>query len=153
ARVGKGIFTQKELKDLVSSFKASMKPKEEGDAENALELANPSNADLARVLIARIADQRSPSLSTVNPLDRVVGDLGSVLAYDEKTGAWVELSEGHLSREVQAMDGLRVKGTDRRWYVQSTGSVIEMIRARVDRVGFFADAPTGKGFRNGFAVP
>lgn len=156
ASVGKGMFTQKDLKDLVSSFRASMRPTEtetEKDADETTNLEHPSNAEVARVLVAKIADKYSPLLTETEPRDRVVGSFGSVWAYDGPTGVWVELNDNLLSREIQAMDGVQVKGSDRRFYIQSTRSVLEMVRARVDRPGFFTDAPTGKGFRNGFAVP
>jgi phage/plasmid-associated DNA primase len=150
ARVGKGLFTQKDLKDLVASFRAAMIPKDAQEAETSIvELGNPSNADVARVLVTRISNGCSPSLTHLEALDRMVGDLGSVWAYDD-IGVWNELNESRLSREVQAIDGARVKGTERRWYVQSTAPVLDMIRARIDRPRFFAEGPRGVAFRNGF---
>jgi phage/plasmid-associated DNA primase len=142
------VYTQKALKDLVKSYRASFKKE---DAADKLGLEKPSNADVARVVAIKIANECSPSVTDGDPLERIVGDLGAVSAYNDKTGVWQELTENRLKQEVQAMDGAHVKGTDQCWYVQSTVSALDMIRARVDRPAFFAEGPKGIAFKNGFA--
>lgn len=84
---------------------------------------------------------------------------GSDLVYDEgrfwtyaPNGLWPEVDRAELSRTVQSYSGTPTKPNDKPLRVKSAdvSGAIRLAQDRASRAGFFADAPAGVAFENGF---
>lgn len=99
-------------------------------------------------------------LAAIAPKDRnqkpdgklVVYDEGDLYLYDKDTGLWAGVSLSRQSRIIQRFAGARVRGLERPLRINSTREAISMAHDQVEKEGFFADAPPGIAFANGFVT-
>lgn len=102
------------------------------------------DAELAQIVVAPLAPH-------------LVHDQGDLYRYDGETGLWQALDTGSLSRLIQSYSGAPVRaggrvGSELRVNSGKVRGVTQLIRDRVSRPNFFAEAPPGFPFANGWVT-
>jgi P4 family phage/plasmid primase-like protien len=82
----------------------------------------------------------------------VIFDYGSMHRFDEALGLWSPLDEATVSRVIQSFAGVAIQGEKKPLRIRAgdVSGATRLAAHRVARPGFFAEAPRGLAFANGF---
>lgn len=93
-------------------------------------------------------------LDVVRAGSELVADEGALYRYASSSGLWAVIVEAEQSTIVQGFAGAKVGRDEKELLIRATdvAGAVRLARHRVERAGFFNDAPSGIAFSNGFAT-
>lgn len=149
-----------ELVEPSLSLMRQVEPENAITAEQALNAAETALRSAQRTFARALdrGDDADLAQIVVSPLaPHLVFDQGDLYRFDGESGLWRTLDTGSLSRLIQSYSGAPVRaggrvGGELRVNSGKVRGVTQLIRDRVSRPNFFAEAPPGFPFGNGWVT-